>query len=150
MPEEDNQLIERIRRKMDAFNAPFGRDCHGKPWHLELEYLMFGMTRLIVTDGRESAEQWWEYETEAEANAAIELWMEARFEGEPTGWRRASPEDRDSFDNRKIRYRAGLKEEQAEQTVILRKLTEPEKVTLKMMRPFPIVKYDPVKEPQWK
>lgn len=144
---EDDALIERIRNKLDQANAPFGRDCHGKPWRLEIEQLLYGMARIIVTDGW-SVEQWWEYETEKEAHAAVDVWMALGFQGEPEGWRRASPEDKDAFNNLKIRYRPGLREEQrAETDLRLYMLGEQEKrMILGMQKSMPIVKYEPTKD----
>jgi len=152
MPDSESDLIKRIQKKLDYRNAPFGRDCHGKPWHLELEFLLFGMVRIIVTDGNESVERWWEYETEAEANEAIELWLANGFEDEPEGWRRASPENpEDAFKNSKIRYRPGLREEQERETVYVTQLTKADETYLKLWRPpLPVVKYDPVKDSLWK
>lgn len=141
---DDDKLIERIRNKLDHTNAPFGRDCHGKPWRLEIEQLLHGMARVIVTDGW-SVEQWWEYETEKEAHDAVERWEAASFQGEPDGWRRASPEDRDAFNNLKIRYREGLREEQrAETDLRIYMLGDEEKrMILEMQKKMPIVKYQP-------
>ena len=141
---DDDKLIERIRNKLDHTNAPFGRDCHGKPWHLEIEQLLYGMARIIVTDGW-SVEQWWEYDTEKEAHDAVERWEVLSFKGEPEGWRRASPEDRDAFNNLKIRYREGLREEQrAETDLRLCLLGDAEKrMILEMQKKMPIVKYQP-------
>ena len=149
---DDDKLIERIKNKLDHKNAPFGRDCHGVPWRLEIERLLHEMARVIVTDGW-SVEQWWEYDTEKEAHDAVERWEAADFKGEPDGWRRASPEDRDAFNNLKIRYREGLREEQQREVKDMRvyMLGEQEKrMILEMQKKMPIVKYDPPKDGIWK
>ena len=102
----DDPLIERIKNKLEHRSAPFGRDCDGKPWRLEVEELLYDMARLIITDGA-SVEQWWEYETKEQANEAVELWLGRNFEGEPEGWRRASPVERSDFDQCHIRLPGG-------------------------------------------
>jgi len=85
----DSELITRVKKKLRDKWEPLGRLNTGEPLKLQIEPLLTGNVRLILTDGKTTVEKFWEYERDLIAQVAAFLWATGQYQGEPTGWRRA-------------------------------------------------------------